>query len=360
LLLPPELKHHITKLSSPHSLASLARTHTAYQREAEQALYHTLSIRPFKESSLICLETLATNPEKAGFVRFLTMECAPNKTYSDQQAMAYLFKALVNMRALSDFRSRMCFRRVNEWIDGLGKILPGGYFELQTLFCNDELDMHLIIKSQIGLKTLGIYGNGDTEILLNTLECLQLCSAQLTLPMVFTLERESFMPRFDHISIFPAFYAIDRSPTIRQVLVKSLQEGLGYGMSAVLEEFFQLSVYLVDSSDISAIHALAKDMIVGFPHISWLNFYFKRGCERSSLWEMKKVLSCFADLSELTFRFWPGEDSNAGPNIPLDTTMAHVKEWEVASPELREVTFMDGTTLQKSNEGEWVLFQRVR
>ena len=41
-----ELKRHIVELSSdsPNSLAALARTHTANQREAEKALYDTLFI----------------------------------------------------------------------------------------------------------------------------------------------------------------------------------------------------------------------------------------------------------------------------------------------------------------------------
>ena len=41
LLLPLELKHRV-ELSSHDSLASLARTHTAFQSEAEQALYPVL------------------------------------------------------------------------------------------------------------------------------------------------------------------------------------------------------------------------------------------------------------------------------------------------------------------------------
>ena len=69
LLLPSELKHRIAELSTHDTLASLAQTHTAFQKEAEQALYRSLSNPSFK-----CLETLATNPEKAGFVHFLTME----------------------------------------------------------------------------------------------------------------------------------------------------------------------------------------------------------------------------------------------------------------------------------------------
>ena len=87
LLLPSELKHRIAELSSQDSLASLARTHTAYKREAEQALYRSLS-----SPSLNCLETLATNSEKAGFVRFLTLEDVYHDGHDNQQATSYLVK----------------------------------------------------------------------------------------------------------------------------------------------------------------------------------------------------------------------------------------------------------------------------
>ena len=130
LLLPSELKHRIAELSSKDTLASLARTHTTFQIEAEQALYRTLS-----HPSLKCLETLATNPEKAGFVHFLTMECFHQKKkekkrdYDHQQAtIEYLLNALVNMHCLSDFRLR--FLRAHElepWIESLDKILWSVY-----------------------------------------------------------------------------------------------------------------------------------------------------------------------------------------------------------------------------------------
>ena len=48
LLLPSELKHRIVELFPHDSLASLARTHTAFQSEAEQALYRTLSYPSLK------------------------------------------------------------------------------------------------------------------------------------------------------------------------------------------------------------------------------------------------------------------------------------------------------------------------
>ena len=129
LLLPSELKHRIVELSSHDSLAALARTHTAYQREAEQALYRTLS-----NPSFYCLQTLATNSEKAGFVRFLAVECAyyeNNYPWQQWRAMSYLLSALVNMHSLSDFRLRMPrSHEVQPWMesdDSLDKIFWSVY-----------------------------------------------------------------------------------------------------------------------------------------------------------------------------------------------------------------------------------------
>ena len=109
-LLPSELKSLIAELllSSPKSLAALARTHTAYQREAEKALYKSLSIFVTIQSinPLKCMETLATNPEKAALVRFLSFEYSHYGISKNQTLSTYLSKSLINMHSLSDFRMR--------------------------------------------------------------------------------------------------------------------------------------------------------------------------------------------------------------------------------------------------------------
>ena len=121
--LPSELKHLIAALCSPGSLAALARTHTAYQREAEEALYNTISISAFSDDSLKCMETLATFPEKAGLVRFLNIEYTRNNT-KNRRMTTYLSKSLVNMHTLCDFRLRSTSgSEVAQMIKSLGKIL---------------------------------------------------------------------------------------------------------------------------------------------------------------------------------------------------------------------------------------------
>ena len=109
-LLPLELKHLIVELSSgsPNSLAALARTHTAYRSEAERVLYDTLTIYGSSDDSLKCMKTLATNPEKAALVRFLTIDLGYSRDKlideNIRKVMTYLSNSLINMHSLSDFR----------------------------------------------------------------------------------------------------------------------------------------------------------------------------------------------------------------------------------------------------------------
>jgi hypothetical protein len=123
--------HIIVELSSgsPDSLAALARTHTAFQREAEKALYDTLYICASSEDSLKCMETLASNPEKAALVRFLTVEYTHNVNENcEHRVSTYLLKSLINMHSLSDFRLRSRLRNSGEaWLKGLSKILWSVY-----------------------------------------------------------------------------------------------------------------------------------------------------------------------------------------------------------------------------------------
>ena len=123
--LPLELKHLIVELSSdsPNSLAALARTHTSYRREAERALYDTLTIYTSNYDSLKCMETLTTNAEKAALVRFLYIY-GNHEIDQNRGVTTFLSKSLINMHSLSDFRVRFRPGDVElEIMEVLGKIL---------------------------------------------------------------------------------------------------------------------------------------------------------------------------------------------------------------------------------------------
>jgi len=303
ILLPSELKCLIVELSSgsPNSLAALARTHTSYQREAERALYDNIFIFTLRDDSLKCMETLATNPEKAALVRFLTVEYARDNTVKNRRVTTYLSKSLINMHSLSDFRIRS--RPGDEaQMKGLGKILCQGHFRLQTLYCHDVLNISQIIKSQTELQILGIYMPRGSRHILKSLKELH-NNAELFLPIVLMLQRESFTPYPDHISIFPAFYSVDRCATMNQVLVQSFSKEQDAYMVASADNVRELSFYLFDSSDIPFISALAKNMAVSFPHIGYLNLSFERRCEIPTQ-EIKEEFSCFSNLRDVNTYVW--------------------------------------------------------
>jgi hypothetical protein len=72
------------------------------------------------------------------------------------------------------------------------------------------------------LQILGLYFQRN---ILKTLK--ELSNAQLFLPIVLTLEWDTFTSDSVHISIFPTFYFVDRRATIHQVLAPSFCKDQG-------------------------------------------------------------------------------------------------------------------------------------
>ena len=87
------------------------------------------------------------------------------------------------------------------------------------------------------------------------------------------MKREGYDPALDHISIFPAFYSVDRTTTVHETLIKSLDKDQSRHLNP------DLWVYLTDSSDMPTIHALAKIMARHSPAFWRLSFRFMRPCE---------------------------------------------------------------------------------
>ena len=148
---------------------------------------------------------------------------------------------------------------------------------MQALYCPDVFNLSEIIKSQTELKILGVC-NGGSRNILKTLK--EFHNAQLFFPIVLTLGRDTSLSLPDHISIFPPFYSADRWATIHQLLAQSFSKDKDSSyMVADLNNIRKLSIYLIDSSDMPSITALAKNMSVFFPRIRYLNLCFKRRCE---------------------------------------------------------------------------------
>jgi len=149
------------------------------------------------------------------------------------------------------------------------------------------------------LQSLGLYIHGGQKKVLNILK--ELHNAQSFLPIVFICD---FADPY-YISIFPAFYSVDRRSTISQVLTQfySNFHSKGQGDYKLAEIVTKLIIYPIDSSDMPSIYALAKDMAVGFPQINCLELWFERRCE-IPLQEIKKELSFISSLREVRKFVW--------------------------------------------------------
>jgi hypothetical protein len=125
------------------------------------------------------------------------------------------------------------------------------------------------------LRILGLYSYRHGDNSRNILKALnELHNAQLFLPIVLDLRCFS-----SHMRIFPAFYSVDRLLTIPQILAESFSKDQGKYMLAEADMVSEISIYLIDTSDMPTIYALAKGLAVSFQRIHWLNLWFERPCE---------------------------------------------------------------------------------
>ncbi|PPR06076.1 hypothetical protein CVT26_005282 [Gymnopilus dilepis] len=350
LTLPAELKCRIADFSPPSTLAALARTHPTYQKEAEEALYRTLSINTHHDKDLKCLETLAKSEGKAQLVRRLIVECGRRRVLENEAAMSHIINALPVMRAVLDLRVRMRPEEAWKWTYPLNQLLSDGHRALETLYCNDDLDIAKIIEGNPSLKILGIYANSDPDKILNTFE--NRIQANQDRPIVYTLQRESFYPRFDHLTLFPAFYSTDQITTAHLDLARSIGEDRGTDMSVNVDEVTQLSVYLENGTQTA--RTIMEDVSSVFSQVTWLNVHVRQPFDvLQSSQGIKDIPLLFPALTELNLRRL---------NTAYDTTdnsrearLKLVQEWSVTCHDLISVTFADGeTVLREDNVAEWV------
>jgi len=114
-----------------------------------------------------------------------------------------------------------------------------------------------------------------------------------------------------NLSIFPAFYSLDRWATIHQVLTKYMNEERGPSYQrADVDNVVQLKIYLIDSSDMPSIYSLAKNMLESFPQIIRLYFYFQHEIPLQPE-ETREFVSLFPDIQELKL-LWSWDDDADG------------------------------------------------
>ena len=126
------------------------------------------------------------------------------------------------------------------------------------------------------MQIIALNAPGGPRNILKTLK--EFRNTQLFFPIIVTFERENSTSLINRISIFPAFYSADRRATIPPLLAQSLCKDENDYMFAKVDYVDELSIYLIDPSDMPSIYALVKDIAVTFSHICYINLFFERQC----------------------------------------------------------------------------------
>ena len=241
----------------------------------------------------MCLETLAANSEKAALVRALAVECTRDNPDENWKAMTCLVKVLTNMHSLSDFRLRMRPRIANFWFRDRKKVISN-INKILWLVYEVLIFSKLTILLEIQWKPFSIKNSllrRCTGHLRNHRESTRITATWNT-PRSGKPFETSQTFSWCSIRVIPSnhlyiasLYSVDRSATIPQLLAKSFEEDRGYHVSADVDRgyhvdrVYDLSIYLIDSSDMPTVYALTSSMAWSFRRISRLNFWFERQCE---------------------------------------------------------------------------------
>ena len=104
-------------------------------------------------------------------------------------------------------------------------------------------------------------------------QCIQvLGNSQRALECSITPPSGRHIESSDGIGIFPAFYSIDRHPTIHQFLAEYFDKDQSYYIFTDAGKVCALSIYLFDACDLPSIQVLTKNMTMTFPKIDTFNF----------------------------------------------------------------------------------------
>ncbi|KAF4610557.1 hypothetical protein D9613_006704 [Agrocybe pediades] len=358
-MLPPELIHHIVSFCARSSLPALALAHRRLQGAAEGAMYRTIYVHIAPESprypsaDMKCLTTLATNPKKAALVRFIDVQFfEDSRSFDDAYEDVYqnLEGAFANTRYLVELRFML---DIEHWGTGLLRaILREHKFEkLQILYCPFDMDFKKLLAHQNALRLVGVLAlqhdiqNRCLRPLLESLKDTQSRSLQSSSPAtIFGWARDTFDEFInpEEIYIFPEFLG-------------HLQFSQLEACRIFLDGTSSLSFAIADSFNDEAICQFGEYMIPISGNLRKLTFLFHHEIQLDDD-KVKRAIAMFPDIDLLGFRLWPDAVGHwpSTPEIDRGRKMSLVKEWASVAPHLEQVTFMDGTTLERqTTEKPW-------
>ncbi|KAG5650240.1 hypothetical protein H0H81_000204 [Sphagnurus paluster] len=358
LRLAPELICHIATLCAHGTLPSLARTHSSFLFESERVLYRDVHIRTATKE-LECLRTLTAHRYKASLVRSLIVESPPGLWTKETYFLVLsICTALRHTHGLVDLYLRLPVEENPElggisWRDIViarcmltNTLRCKDRFQLRNLYCSARLDFVEIVQAHPKLEALGLYaGDSYIDSVVDLVQCAyEEAGASARLPAIFVLERDMYHPiaesqckEWNHLSIFPTFYAPGLD--LPAACARSLEQHVG---PCAREQIFELSVYVDDLLDIPRMKAIAQDAVSRFPNIDHVNLL----ADEPFLLDytrLTEVLVCFPHLARLSILPWhEGDEYRPKWDIFLlsEAEQMYIEAlWGDACPNLKEVVF---------------------
>jgi hypothetical protein len=131
------------------------------------------------------------------------------------------------------------------------------------------LDVANIIIEQPELQMVGIY-NGDFDALIDTLEHIHAVPLHIPRPTLFAFERDTALPIYNEMAIYPAFCADGGYPW--RAITDSVDRDIARDILLDRSSLGSIYIYLKDFSDMAFVYRLVEEMIKIFPEISTVNF----------------------------------------------------------------------------------------
>lgn len=144
------------------------------------------------------------------------------------------------------------------------------HFKLHTLHCNQYLDLIGIFAKQPDLNVAGIYSNGDDRDLIHTLTTHAASESHPSPPTLFWLERDTSLPVYNNIAIFPAFSTHASYPW--KVIVDSFDTDISTDIKLDRKWVGGVHIHLKDFSDLDTVSRLVEEMVSSFPEVTAVDF----------------------------------------------------------------------------------------
>ncbi|KAJ3521656.1 hypothetical protein NMY22_g12223 [Coprinellus aureogranulatus] len=203
--LPAELKAIVVSFSSVDTLPNIALANKELRHFAEKSLYSYVIVRTY-DQRIRALKTLVTSPEKAMYVKYLSVEFYRLARDTDDSVIEWLLQVAPAMKNLTDLRLRLR-PDLASYFNRLQGALCAEHFHLKTLFLSANLDLKKVTQAQQSLKFLAIHESvwcGPRD-LLPSLRDRQL--------VVVWHERDTFLPVYNNVALAPDLLSLGQART---------------------------------------------------------------------------------------------------------------------------------------------------